>query len=59
MDANIKITEKSELSEKDVKVSFSKMFQQAIMNIFETNGKLKAPEGKRSQQTNRKYNNEI
>lgn len=43
MYANTKITEISLLSDKDVKVTISKMFQQAIMNTFETNGKQKAP----------------
>lgn len=34
MDANTKRTEISELFDTDVKISISKMFQQAIMNTF-------------------------
>ena len=38
-DASIKMTDILELPDKDFKLVFIKMLQQAIMNMFETSGK--------------------
>lgn len=50
-DASTKMTDMLELPDKDFKLAFTKMLQQATMNMLETKGKTKF------QQRNRRYKN--
>ena len=49
--------EMAELSDKDFKAIIIKIFQQAIVNMLETNEKLESSSKEKFKQRNRKYSN--
>ena len=51
--------EMAELSDKDFKAIIIKIFQQAIMNMLETNEKLESSSKEKFKQRNRKYKEKL